>query len=551
MEASMSSLSSSVLLLDVLLEISAHSDPVTLVRCAATCKVLRREIANPAFHRRLRLRRADRFVPMFFRGFFVQNQHKKVIQPPRFSVPVRPSEPSPEPFRSFLLDNDSMLEFYHLELAASRGLVSLRSNTPDDDGDGACHYRQLAAELASGRLKTQEFSPVEDNSRWQAIAETVVAPCPQDAALLHPPLVLQGDTHWLCRSTEYHFILRFSRALLQATVTKIDGSCGEQLRGRRQGELLLVSDGQGRQPQLLVAIGLQISVWKLSDSGGGNGWSMQVLVEPERVHQNNVLSESLELRWFGEKSGYVFVRMAGANESSLSWLSAGKSSCISSEDESGQRCPLTTLDLLVHGEVAPHLRVVGADDSLVTEWRADRNTRCIMVHDHHQDDVDNFVEPLPRNRAVSPGKEGDELMYVDHLDLSTLDIDVLGGPPSPHKFVFSMWAYSFVGEHTHRPTGCRGRYDYNSSHELPKTQEELFGDGYGGMDAGPAKDDHDDTENVQHGSGRMKSREAPAGECNRKAPDVVPPLKGGNVSTFASDAVVSPSKRGRTTKDGA
>uniref|UniRef100_A0A8I7B8D0 DUF7595 domain-containing protein n=1 Tax=Hordeum vulgare subsp. vulgare TaxID=112509 RepID=A0A8I7B8D0_HORVV len=354
MEASMSSLSSSVLLLDVLLEISAHSDPVTLVRCAATCKVLRREIANPAFHRRLRLRRADRFVPMFFRGFFVQNQHKKVIQPPRFSVPVRPSEPSPEPFRSFLLDNDSMLEFYHLELAASRGLVSLRSNTPEsggppgtcvfnpmtgyvncipppkinaqsfvlltsDDGDGACHYRQLAAELASGRLKTQEFSPVEDNSRWQAIAETVVAPCPQDAALLHPPLVLQGDTHWLCRSTEYHFILRFSRALLQATVTKIDGSCGEQLRGRRQGELLLVSDGQGRQPQLLVAIGLQISVWKLSDSGGGNGWSMQVLVEPERVHQNNVLSESLELRWFGEKSGYVFVRMAGANESSLSW----------------------------------------------------------------------------------------------------------------------------------------------------------------------------------------------------------------------------------------
>uniref|UniRef100_A0A8I7BDU5 Uncharacterized protein n=1 Tax=Hordeum vulgare subsp. vulgare TaxID=112509 RepID=A0A8I7BDU5_HORVV len=143
------------------------------------------------------------------------------------------------------------------------------------------------------------------------------------------------------------------------------------------------------------------------------------------------------------------------------------------------------------------------------------------------------------------------LMYVDHLDLSTVDIDVLGGPPSPHKFVFSMWAYSFVGEHTHRPTGCRGRYDYNSSHELPKTQEELFGDGYGGMDAGPAKDDHDDTENVQHGSGRMKSREAPAGECNRKAPDVVPPLKGGNVSTFASDAVVSPSKRGRTTKDGA
>ncbi|XP_044949137.1 uncharacterized protein LOC123398746 isoform X3 [Hordeum vulgare subsp. vulgare] len=43
--------------------------------------------------------------------------------------------------------------------------------------------------------------------------------------------------------------------------------------------------------------------------------------------------------------------------------------------------------------------------------------QSIMVHDHHQDDVDNFVEPLPRNRAVSPGKEGDE---------------VLPPPPFPH-----------------------------------------------------------------------------------------------------------------------
>ena len=57
----MSPLSSSVLPMDVLLEISVRSDPVTLVCCAAACKDLRREIANPAFHPRLRLRRADVF----------------------------------------------------------------------------------------------------------------------------------------------------------------------------------------------------------------------------------------------------------------------------------------------------------------------------------------------------------------------------------------------------------------------------------------------------------------------------------------------------------
>ena len=29
---------------------------------------------------------------------------------------------------------------------------------------------------------------------------------------------------------------------------------------------------------------------------------------------------------------------------------------------------------------------------------------------------------------------------------------------------------SFIGERTHGPTDCRGRYDYNSSQELPDTQ---------------------------------------------------------------------------------
>ena len=92
-----------------------------------------------------------------------------------------------------------------------------------------------------------------------------------------------------------------------------------RLLGRRPGEVLLVSDGQGRQPQLLTAAGLHISVWTLSDSDDGKGWSMQVLVEPESIHQGDVLSERLELRWFGEKSGFVFVQMAGAEESSWSW----------------------------------------------------------------------------------------------------------------------------------------------------------------------------------------------------------------------------------------
>jgi hypothetical protein len=78
-----------------------------------------------------------------------------------------------------------------------------------------------------------------------------------------------------------------------------------------------VSDGLGRQPRLLVATGLEISLWTLCDTTGG--WSKQVLVEPESIRRPGQWSERLELRWFGERSGYVFVRMAGAEDRSQSW----------------------------------------------------------------------------------------------------------------------------------------------------------------------------------------------------------------------------------------
>ena len=35
-------------------------------------------------------------------------------------------------------------------------------------------------------------------------------------------------------------------------------------------------------------------------------------------------------------------------------------------------------------------------------------------------------------------------MYVDRLDLSTVDFTGIGGPPPPHKFVVSAWTYDVV-----------------------------------------------------------------------------------------------------------
>ncbi|XBH86796.1 hypothetical protein VPH35_074384 [Triticum aestivum] len=151
------------------------------------------------------------------------------------------------------------------------------------------------------------------------------------------------------------------------------------------------------------------------------------------------------------------------------------------------------------------------------------------------------------------------LMYVDCLDLSIVDFTGTGGPPPTHKFVVSAWTInavkvvlaadrarapvehligqfasgmtgllgklvegwtslsgsdsdtvarqftSFVPERTHWPTGCRGRYDYNSSQELADTQDELDGD------ASLSKDDDDDMENVKQDTDDDEHAEVRAG----------------------------------------
>ncbi|TVU37372.1 hypothetical protein EJB05_10683, partial [Eragrostis curvula] len=63
--------------LDLLLEIAACSDPVTLVRCAATCRDFRRRMTDDlTFCGRLRLRHADCFVPSLLRDCLIEQNNK-------------------------------------------------------------------------------------------------------------------------------------------------------------------------------------------------------------------------------------------------------------------------------------------------------------------------------------------------------------------------------------------------------------------------------------------------------------------------------------------
>ncbi|VAH82581.1 unnamed protein product [Triticum turgidum subsp. durum] len=97
---------------------------------------------------------------------------------------------------------------------------------------------------------------------------------------------------------------------------------------------------------------------------------------------------------------------------------------------------------------------------------------------------------------------------------------------------------TFVVERTHRPTSCRGRYDYNSSQELADTQDELDGD------AGLNKDDDDDMENVQQDIDNDEHVDVRAGgQKGKDAPNVPPPEKV-KEHTAARGEGVLPSKRG-------
>ncbi|VAI40212.1 unnamed protein product [Triticum turgidum subsp. durum] len=95
---------------------------------------------------------------------------------------------------------------------------------------------------------------------------------------------------------------------------------------------------------------------------------------------------------------------------------------------------------------------------------------------------------------------------------------------------------SFVSERTHRPTGCHGRYDYNSSQEPGDTQDDVDGD------AGLSKDDDDDTDDDEHAEVRT---------CGNKGKDATgahPPEKV-KEHTAARGEGVLPSRRGRAPED--
>ncbi|XBI00921.1 hypothetical protein VPH35_129822 [Triticum aestivum] len=194
------------------------------------------------------------------------------------------------------------------------------------------------------------------------------------------------------------------------------------------------------------------------------------------------------------------------------------------------------------------------------------------------------------------------LMYVDCLDLSTVDFTGIGGPPPMHKFVVSAWTintvkvvlatdrvtdtkygklqlmakhaidYSvfggpqniekwmdvhsapscptearapiehLIGQFASGMTGLLGKL-VEGSQEPGDTQDDLDGD------AGLSKDDDDDMENVQQDTDDDEHAEVRVGGNKGKDATDVPPPEKVKEHTAARGERVLPSRRGRAPED--
>ncbi|TVU37369.1 hypothetical protein EJB05_10678, partial [Eragrostis curvula] len=150
--------------LDVLLQIAARTDPVTLVRCAATCRDVRRRAADDAaFRRCLRLRHAaDRFVPPLLRGHVKQGKDKLFL--------VDASAAASSPITTISGHDGSEFMWRRQKALASRdGLVLVR--TTDHTKSGGRAERLHVCDPVTGRSQALPPEPwfpdhADSYERW-------------------------------------------------------------------------------------------------------------------------------------------------------------------------------------------------------------------------------------------------------------------------------------------------------------------------------------------------------------------------------------------------
>ncbi|CAL5085278.1 unnamed protein product [Urochloa decumbens] len=331
--------------LDVMADIAARTDPVTLVRCAATCGDLRGRVADPAFRRRLRLRHADRFVFSLLRGHLIGDKSDPVKGERMYLVDAAAAGtavgllsaaecflrgPDGEPLQGALSAHDGLVLVKRPQDLCVCNLATGRSQTiPPAPGFGAeftgCNHVLLVgddSEAASAvgrpfqvvmahleleqrhrrRLQVQTFSSEQgtwgrteirtpqiqgqikrDNYRYYAPGEQG----PIDNALRGGPLVVGSAVHWLCLTDSAGYVLRLRiRAAAAAAeaprLTVTKLPESYPYKGGWTRHLLATVEAGGR-PAVLVADGNKILAWTQSKHTASWNRQPQVVIEYEEM----------------------------------------------------------------------------------------------------------------------------------------------------------------------------------------------------------------------------------------------------------------------------
>ncbi|CAL5084544.1 unnamed protein product [Urochloa decumbens] len=350
--------------LDVIAAIAARSDPATLVRCAATCGDLRGRVADPGFRRRLRLRHADRFVPSLLRYFRSGSRTSTTTRStctwwtrprPRCSPPAAaesfPPGPDGEPlllYRSVSAREGLVLvECHELRLLRVCNLATGRSQTLPPgpaflgyyallvgDGEGGAAGRPFQVVKASlvfhqfqqsqHRLLVQTFS--SELGVWGLCTE-IRTPQIQGRQTCQPKvgrLLVVGDAvYWLCLTSSAGYVLKVcvrAAAAPRLTVTKLPERYPYNGGWRINHLLATMAPGGGSPPAVLVADTEKISAWTQSRHTARWNPQPQVVIRCEAISrfldsvgEGRLLhmhqAEQVNLVWFAQRSGIVFIRM--------------------------------------------------------------------------------------------------------------------------------------------------------------------------------------------------------------------------------------------------
>ncbi|TVU46038.1 hypothetical protein EJB05_05555, partial [Eragrostis curvula] len=341
---------------ELLLEIVARSDAATLVRCAASCRPLRRDIVSPAFIRRV-CREPDGIVPSSLLGFLNMNPTaiKGARLPPASFSLAHPATAAAASFTEkhlapFMSRSAPVAGLYDYRPRESRnGLVLLngwgptsgmidhlcvydpmaKTNQctfvpgPPDSKYSGMPYEYVLLTAADGigssfLLLAANFSGLTYGfikvrtmqSNWCTWSPVTIASYSGDQRCSSNQrgraAVLGTLIHWLMcdNNGRYLHIVTYDVFTAKAGSVQLPSE-GVPDRFQRSNRHLTSTPNRGLR--LLVADKLTISVWLLS---GNAGWTRQAVIDTEETVRSVLRSSNtdmVEIMGFGVKSGVILL----------------------------------------------------------------------------------------------------------------------------------------------------------------------------------------------------------------------------------------------------